>query len=205
MFYVIHIVFFLLTMITMGYHLPELSDKDTIIIIVGSCLWGADRIIRGTKILGYSIGNFATLVPLENGGTRIFLQKAPFGAKAGEHVFLWIPSVRMFETHPFTIVRVDQGGVEFVVARQDGFTRDLYDHAVGNPGKRVRASIDGPYGINPCFEGAEKVVLIAGGSGASFSAGIGVELAKKNSNGMKIEFIWVLRNQGMYIRVPFSY
>lgn len=144
----------------------------------------------------FSLGNFATLVPLENGGTRIVLKKIPRWAKAGTHVFLWIPAIRKIETHPFTIVRTQGGGAEFVVAKQDGFTRDLYDYAAANPGARIRASVDGPYGTTPCFEDADKVILVAGGSGASYSAGVAVQLASRmDLRRAIIEFWWVIRDE----------
>lgn len=145
LFYVLHILFFVFSIIIVGFHRPDLTDRVFIVVVLGAAMWGSDRLLRSSKMLVFSIGNFATLVPQENGGIRIFLEKAPKWAKAGEHAFLWIPSIRKFETHPFTIARVQDGGAEFVIAKQDGFTRDLYDFAIRNPGGSLRASVDGPY------------------------------------------------------------
>lgn len=194
-FYVLHIFMFTSLLVILGYHRPDLEDKVYIAVVFSSAIWFSDRLLRSTKILLFSFGNFATIVPLDNGGVRVFLQKAPRWAKAGEHVFLWIPTIRTFETHPFTIARLQDGGAEFVVAKQDGFTKKLHDFAVKNPGGSIRASVDGPYGYMPDFDSVDKVVLIAGGSGASYSAGVAVELAKRSPATLAIEFIWALRDE----------
>ena len=68
-----------------------------------------------------------------------------------------------------------------------------------NPDAILRASIDGPYGAIPNFsKTADKVILIAGGSGASFTFGIALDMLKKLESKSKttIEFIWTVREQG---------
>ena len=57
----------------------------------------------------------------------------------GSHAFLWIPSIRFLETHPFTMVLTDP--VEFVVRIYDGFTAHLYTLANAHPGRRLRARL----------------------------------------------------------------
>lgn len=199
-FYVLHIFFFVFLMIVVGFHRPDLTDRVFIVVVLGAAMWFSDRLLRSTKILVFSFGNSATLVPQENGGIRIFLKKAPKWAKAGEHTFLWLPAIRKFETHPFTIARIQDGGAEFVVAKQDGFTRDLYDFAIRNPGGSIRASVDGPYGYMPDFGSVDKVILLAGGSGASYSAGVAVQLVKTAPVNVAVEFIWALRDEGKSIK-----
>lgn len=115
---------------------------------------------------------------------------------AGKHVFIQLPSIRTIELHPFTISAMDP--LELVVAGRDGFTRDLHEFAVKQPGREVKATLDGPYGTMPDFSRANRVVFIAGGSGASFTSGVAVEFMRTlgASSGVTIDFTWVVRHEG---------
>lgn len=128
------------------------------------------------------------------------LRKSSCRAVAGSHAFLWVPAIRATETHPFTIVSTKP--LEFMVAAYDGFTSDLHAYALKNPGKSLKASIDGPYGNVPNFADFTKVVFIAGGSGASFTFGVTVNLIHNLGDSQKtaIEFIWAVRDQGKHFR-----
>ena len=68
-----------------------------------------------------------------------------------------------------------------------------------HPGARLKALIDGPYGALNFDNDADKVVLIAGGSGASFTFGVALEMIKKteNTTRINIEFIWTVKEQGI--------
>ncbi|TVY49572.1 Ferric/cupric reductase transmembrane component, partial [Lachnellula occidentalis] len=196
-FYVTHVVLFIVIIILVGMHRPDFAKKTVIGVIVIGSLWFADRVIRSLRTLFFSFGNTATLTPLSHGGTRVVLRKSPGRAIPGTHCFLWIPGVRALESHPFTITSTKP--LELVVAAYDGFTRDLHAAAVKNPGLPLKASIDGPYGNIPNFANFTKVVLIAGGSGASFTVGIAVDLLRRlaTSQSTTIEFIWTVREPEM--------
>jgi hypothetical protein len=58
-FYIIHLTMFMLMMITVAMHRPDLADKEVIVILVAASMWGSDRIIRGLRILYHSRGNEA--------------------------------------------------------------------------------------------------------------------------------------------------
>lgn len=206
-FLAVHIPCFIVAVITAGYHQPNLAKKGLLIgPIVMAVIWGTDRLIRGTRMLANLLGGtYAVIEPLPHGGTRIVLSKKPFGfsgaTAAGRHAFVWIPGIRTFESHPFTIASADSASAEFVVNSYDGFTRDLHTHAVQNPGARLRVAVDGPYGTMPDPLAFDKVVLIAGGSGATFTFG----LAARMLNGMgaeaqkEIVFIWAVKTQGEFM------
>lgn len=79
----------------------------------------------------------------------------------------------------------------------DGFTRDLYKAAQASPGKSLRCSVDGAYGQVPNFKVFDKVVLVAGGSGASFTFAIALDLIEASKKAvMSIDFIWIVRHEG---------
>jgi predicted ferric reductase len=201
LFYVTHIMIYILILINAGFHRPDFALKTVIITIFTASMWSSDRILRLCRILWYSYGNGATITPLPNGGTRIVLRRSPSRAVPGTHCFLWIPKIRLAETHPFTVVSVTSHALEFVVASYDGFTKDLHEYATQHPGASLRSSIDGPYGAIPAFaKDADKVVLIAGGSGASFTIAVALDMVKKFGDSTKttIDFVWAVKEQGIY-------
>jgi predicted ferric reductase len=196
-FHIIHIIMAALILITAGMHRPDITMVGKIVIIAAS-LWIADRTLRFLKLAFHSFGNTATTMALPHGGIRIALKKTPIGAAPGTHCFLWIQGIRATECHPFTIL--SKNPLEMVVAAYDGFTRDLHAHALKNPEQLLRASVDGPYGIVPDFTLYNKVLFISGGSGASVTCGVSVDLLRKlrESTTTTIEFVWVLKEQGRF-------
>ncbi|KAF4468407.1 ferric-chelate reductase [Fusarium albosuccineum] len=195
LFYYLHVTFWILAIITTGLHQPEPSKKVIYATGVAAGIWGLERLVRFVRLLVCSINNTVTLLPLPNGGTRVTLAKPPLGSASGKHGFLWIPAVRAAETHPFTMVATDP--LEFVVAAHDGFTQTLHKYAAQNPGIKLKASVEGPYGTFPDAREYDKVVFVAGGSGASFTVGAALDILKKLSHDEEKEvvFIWMIKNQ----------
>ena len=195
LFYYMHISFWIVGIVMVGLHQPEVSKKIIFATCVAGGIWVLDRLVRMARVAMYSFSNEATLHPLPNGGTRITLKKAPMGAKSGKHCFLWIPKIRSCETHPFTIASADP--VEFVIASYDGFTRDLHQYALKNPGVSLKASVDGPYGTFPSPTDCDEMILVAGGSGASFVFGAALNALKvMAADEMKrITIIWTVKQQ----------
>ncbi|KAK7723173.1 hypothetical protein SLS63_008946 [Diaporthe eres] len=192
-FYVSHIIFFIVALICAAYHQPDLEDGLIIIFALIAAMWGTDRLLRTSRMWYRAVNNEAMLEPLPNGGTKITLTKRPRGVVPGKHCFVWIPKIRLLEAHPFTVVASEP--MEFVVNSYDGFTRDLRKYALENPGIRLKASVDGPYGTFPDPLEYDKVILIAGGSGASFTFGLAVNLLERmGPESLKnITFIWAVR------------
>ncbi|KAJ5812229.1 hypothetical protein N7474_008530 [Penicillium riverlandense] len=192
-FYMMHVTMFILIMVTLGMHRPEFKDSTIIITIFIACLWMYDRIVRTGKLCWNFFGNYATITPLPNNAIRVQLSR-PIYSRPGSHAFLWVPAIRWVETHPFTMVSADP--VQFVIRVYDGFTRDLYKAAQSSPGQSLRCSVDGGYGQVPNFRVFDKVVLVAGGSGASFTFAVALKLieniAEKRA-AKSIDFIWAVQ------------
>lgn len=195
LFYYIHVTFWIVAIITTGLHQPEPSKKVLYAAAVAGGIWFLERIVRFIRIVINSTNNTVTLMPLPNGGTRVTLTKAPLRSAPGKHGFLWIPAVRAAETHPFTIVATSP--LEFVVAAHDGFTQTLHKYALQSPGIKLKASVEGPYGTFPDASEYDKVVLVAGGSGASFTVGAALNMLEKlgEEDVKEVEFIWMIKNQ----------
>ncbi|KAF5680206.1 ferric-chelate reductase [Fusarium circinatum] len=116
-------------------------------------------------------------------------------ALPGSHCFLWIPRLRLFESHPFTIVSNDSCGLELVMKSHEGFTKAVGSFANEHLRTSLWASIDGPYGSLPDVSNYDKLILIAGGSGAAFTFGVMNRLMIKREKLAicSIEFVWAVR------------
>jgi len=193
-FYKIHIFLYLMIVINIGMHQPVLAVRVVPVVSTLGTLWCIDRLIRTVRMLYYSQGNTVSLIPLPNGSTRVVF-KRHINCDPGSHAFVWIPAIRAFETHPFTIASATN--TEFVVRKQTGFTADLHEYAQKHPNGELRAFFDGPYGTVPNFHAFEKVVLLAGGSGASFTFAVALDFITqtKNKRTKAIEFVWVVKEE----------
>lgn len=169
-FYIVHIIMFMVVIIGVGMHRPDFKTQSIYIIIFSACIWFSDRLLRGTRILINSVNNRATIYPLPQGGVWIVMRRTPWRTIPGTHVFLCIPKIRAIETHPFTVVSTNP--LEVVISSQDGFTGDLYHLASKRPSAVLSASCDGPYGTLPNFAKFDHVILVAGGSGATFTISV---------------------------------
>lgn len=197
LFYVVHVVLFTVMLVTLGLHRPEVNkEKIAIIACLAAGLWVADRLIRMGRLVYNSVNNEAALHPLPQGGTQILLKKPLHRAVPGTHCFVWLPRVRLFETHPFTIVATSP--TELIVNSYNGFTRSLHTYATKNPGATLRVSLEGPYGTFPDPILFDKVICVAGGSGATFTFGMASNMLQKMTENTKssIDFIWAVRSRG---------
>lgn len=198
LFYVVHVVLFTVMLVTLGLHRPEVNkEKIAIIACIAAGLWGADRLIRMSRLVYNSVNNEATIHPLPQGGTQILLKKPLHRAMPGAHCFVWLPRVRLFETHPFTIVATSP--TELIVNSYNGFTKSLHKYAAKNPGAALKVSLEGPYGTFPDPILFDKVICVAGGSGATFTFGMASNMLQKMTEHTKssIEFIWAVKSRGM--------
>ncbi|KAI2470946.1 ferric reductase NAD binding domain-containing protein [Annulohypoxylon bovei var. microspora] len=194
LFYIAHVILFLAIVVGLGLHRPEFKAEQTLYAtVILAALWFADRLIRVCRLAYNSINNEANIYALPDGGTRIVLKKPISRARPGKHCYVWLPKIRTFETHPFTIVANDP--FELVINSYSGFTRSLHDHAMKNPGASLKVSVEGPYGTLPDPMDFDKVVLVAGGSGATFTFGIASDMLSRMSENSKqqIDFIWAVK------------
>ncbi|KAI0777451.1 iron reductase [Trametes elegans] len=131
------------------------------------------------------------------------------------------------EAHPFTIASVDDadfqpsanrrgrdaekdaaaaeaGGADptpywkelvFLINVREGFTRRLADIAERNG--QVKVLVNGPYGFSPNLDNDDTVVLVAGGSGVSYTLstflGVLSRVKKNKSKCTRLVFIWAIR------------
>lgn len=177
-----------------GLHQPDIKTGSLVIVIVSASMWVLDRLWRAYKWVYHGINGYCTISPLPQGATRVVLSKTA-KCRPGDHVLLWLPGVSLLERHPFSVM--SETPLELVIAARNGFTQRLYKAACRNPGGRYRASMEGPYGRMPDVGRFNKVLLIAGGSGATFALSIARDwMMKCNTSDLsqKLHFVWVVKS-----------
>lgn len=170
--------------------------------------WGA-RLIHGVLQNTHMLGRLKSTVPgytarfeaLPGDVTRITIEDVDFCWKAGQHVYINIPSLRPLEMHPFTIENVpeslDSRNLSILVQARSGFSRAVYNAAAEAEGidRRRRAFLSGPWGTPPQLSHYETVVLIACSSGASFIVPLLQDLVQKHGCVRNVELHWIVRTE----------
>ncbi len=144
---------------------------------------------------------------LRSGVTRLDLHKPEgFTHRAGDFVFLRIPSVAKHEWHPLTISSAPERGVLSLHVRALGdwtaAVRQLAEtRALGGPAADLPAFVDGPYGApsTDVFR-SRRPVLIAGGIGVTPFASVleSIVLRSRTNAALaidRVDFVWLNRDQ----------
>lgn len=178
------------------------------------------------RMLRYRIKD-ATLVPVDQNMTLIHIHDCDDGWQAGQHVRLRVFfNGRLLESHPLTVLTappstscVGTGTLALAARAQGDWTRALNEYArheqerlsLGQgekhcaPGVPVQVMFDGAYGGCSIDLGDyESVMLVAGGSGATFTLGLLDDIVGRcvrlgRAGGEKtrrIEFVWCIRSFG---------
>ncbi|KAJ7358425.1 FAD-binding domain-containing protein, partial [Mycena albidolilacea] len=168
------------------------------------------RVVRATLTPGT-----ATVTVLENHTlhVRIAVPKR-FRWSAGQHVFVrfLVGPLHWASNHPFTIANAPpEGGkqyLEIVLRARDGITKALLEKAASAQTKGettpVTVFVDGPYGHSGLANDLrrfDRVLFLAGGSGASFTIPLVVDLARNTSArpaGATIQFVVAVREGGAF-------
>ncbi|OQN98169.1 hypothetical protein B0A48_16001 [Cryoendolithus antarcticus] len=164
-------------------------------------------VLRNTHILSWRTakapGYAATAEALPGNMTRLTIAHADFTWRAGQHIHLWLPTIRPFEVHPFTIASIpvrssstSSNTLEVMIKAHSGFTRTLYNAAKKDAltGKKRRVFINGPWGMPPDLRHFETVVLISCASGASYIAPMLRRLVTSTGCVAKLHVHWIIRS-----------
>lgn len=158
--------------------------------------------------LAYGMRHTAHLYPLADGThllVRIPIDPSLVARSAipvdvawapGQHVFLRFFGLgwHSVSAHPFTICSLPPPSsspseksfevpeLRFVIKPAGGLTRKLFALAREKPGQGVRVSLDGPYGgVGRRMGEFERVLVVAGGSGAGFTLPVVEEVLRRNA------------------------
>lgn len=195
-FYALHVALTTIILAATLVHVQKISWSAIAIVIAAAVFWSSDRLVRLIRWFDFSRGNYCTLTPLPAGTTRVVMHRS-IKARPGSHAPLRIPSIRRFQSHPFTLV--SSNPAEFVVAGRNGFSRAIHEDAVQSPGKVLRAGIEGAYGQVPDLNVYDKILLFAGGSGITFTMALAVDWLRRREqtdSGRKLHLVWSFRSRG---------
>ena len=136
--------------------------------------------------------------------------------RPGQHCFLRIPTLSVFDNHPFTIAsapssnndienasekRTEANVLSFLVRRREGFTRKLATHARAKTDISLRAFVDGPYGgLTRKIENSyDSIILVAGGGGITASISWLLYLATRMRAAdvavKHVKLVWVVKEE----------
>ena len=232
-FFIQHIVTYIGFLTAVYLHLPA-EVKVYVWIPMGLVIF--DRSIRTLFVIYNNLSLFhpnarrngimtckATFQPLGCEATRIIINKPPINWKAGQHVYLACHSISPLQSHPFTIASLPEDGhMEFLIKRRKGTTKRFFAHAEKYQNlplsmtdipasSKVLALIDGPYGHMRPLRQFDSILLVAGGSGSTFTVPLMRETVARwkdeNSSTWNIlggaatkyiRFIWVIKSREQY-------
>ncbi|KAK8090480.1 hypothetical protein PG997_005441 [Apiospora hydei] len=133
---------------------------------------------------GQRFGHQTQIAAVGDAITVLTIKDVHFKWRAGQHLYLWLPSVGAFETHPFTIASAHQmpetcicNSIQLVIRSHSGFSKRLHAYAKkmeagstsGKKKQTLTAWVAGPYGRPPRWDIFETLVLISASTGASFT------------------------------------
>lgn len=153
---------------------------------------------------------------------RVNIQVArPWSFRPGQHVFLTIPSIGLWTSHPFSVAWSNEGGQDsekglgldevdlpsyhgttfsFVVRRRAGFTNSLFQRAEKSLNRRIslRAFVEGPYGGTKSLDSYGTVMLFANGVGITHQVPFVRDLIAGFANGTvalrRLCLVWVIQS-----------
>jgi NAD(P)H-flavin reductase len=130
---------------------------------------------NGTKMLGHKV----EVRVAGSDVTAVTIKDVHLSWKPGQHLYLWLPRLGLFESHPFTIAtpyKTSKGchcnEIQLAVKVQAGFSRRIHRYAQRtqeSPNRSLVGFIAGPYGVPPKWEAYETLILISASTGASFT------------------------------------
>ncbi|CEI38562.1 unnamed protein product [Fusarium venenatum] len=134
--------------------------------------------------------------------TVITIKDVHFKWKAGQHIYLWLPRLGLFEAHPYTIACAHKLGgtcccnsIQLVVRAHAGFSKRIHEYATKNAASELTGFVSGPYGVPPQWDIYETLVLIGASTGASFVVPIleSIAAAQKANCTRRVEVILTAR------------
>lgn len=188
-------------------------------------LWGIDRFLRLYRLVKVNVGRKITTAHVEalpGDAVRVTIRMTrPWKFRPGQHLYLYMPKVGLWTSHPFTISWSDDKQrvafddeklslhrqdiyqsdktMSLIIRRRTGFTDKLFKKAFESPDKSftTTAFAEGPYGKIDTLGSYGTVVLVAGGVGITHPVPYVRELVAGYANGVvatrRITLVWVIQ------------
>ena len=220
----VHILLAIIAVVVLWLHLIGLPHQKQLLLPAIVC-WVIERFARFYLLIRNNIGKGVTKAEVEalpGDAVRITLRIAkPWKFKPGQHVYMYMPSVGLWTSHPFTLAwsqEVDSNSNEkalpmsrqdilaskttsmsLIVRRRTGFTDKMWLKAErSNEGKfMTTAFVEGPYG-DQSFQSYGTVMLFAAGIGITHQVPHVRDLVAAYSNGTcatrKVVLVWIIQS-----------
>jgi predicted ferric reductase len=197
-------------------------------LLAAIILWALERATRLLSIIYRNLGSGSTTATVEampGECMRITLRMArPWTFRPGQHIYLYIPAVGWWTSHPFSVgwseaenVITDEKSplpmskqdllgapqketVSLLVRRRTGFTDKLFQRASNAIGFRVtlRAFAEGPYGNIHSMDSYGTVMLFAGGVGITHHVPFVRHLVAGFAEGTvatrRVTLVWIIQS-----------
>lgn len=221
----VHILLALVATIAIWMHLT--GDPHQNLVLGAIICWGFERLYRFFTILRVNIGQGVTHAEVEalpGEAMKVTLRVVrPWRFRPGQHVYLYMPSVGLWTSHPFTIAwsqettsYPDEKGLpsrnqnilsrssksthmSLIIRRRTGFTDRLWQKAERSPsGKFIaKAFVEGPYGSKN-FKSYGTVMLWAAGVGITQQVPHVRDLVRAYANGTcatrRVTLVWIIQS-----------
>ncbi|CRG85905.1 hypothetical protein PISL3812_02908 [Talaromyces islandicus] len=219
-----HILLALMAFVALWLHLKEFPQL--VYLEVALIAWGIERFVRFAintyrNILGSK--TTAVVQSLPGDAMRITLRLArPWTVRPGQHMYLYIPSVGLWTSHPFSVawseseralteekglvmtrqdlMSAQKETISLLVRRRTGFTDTLYKRAEKGVGGQISvfALAEGPYGGLHSLDSYGTVVLFAGGVGITHHVPFIRQLVQGYADGMvaarRVTLVWTIQS-----------
>ncbi|KAH6890304.1 ferric reductase like transmembrane component-domain-containing protein [Thelonectria olida] len=229
-FKVVHIALAILAIYGLWIHFDLIhkyggTEKYLIWLKVCIGLWAFDRAARVLRTLVSHVGGSRSRTIVEalpGNAVRLTTTLArPWSTRPGQHAYLYMPSISLWQSHPFSIAWVDgvedpstdrlastrqdlmapqQQRVSYIIRARTGFTDNLYKKAAAAPGGRLETTCysEGPYGGTHSLDSYGTVVLFAGGVGITHQVPYVQRLVNGFADGTvatrKILLVWTIQS-----------
>lgn len=223
-FKILHIALAMLSIVGLYYHIDMggLAQMRYLYIVIG--LWAADRAARMVRViwLNFGGGHRTIVEALPGNALRVTMTLArPWHAHAGQHAYLYMPSISYWQSHPFSVSwyegtddltadrlasnhkdrkLMEKMQVAFVIRARTGYTDKLYQKVAAAPAGKMELTtyVEGPYGAKHALDSYGTVVLFAGGVGVTHQVPYVRELVAGFAQGTvatrKILLVWTIQS-----------
>ncbi|KAL8852094.1 MAG: hypothetical protein Q9221_003024 [Calogaya cf. arnoldii] len=207
LFFLIHVATSILLLPMLYFHVPHLR----VYILESALIYVI--LIAQRNISTQTVPN-AEITHLTNNLLSITIPLAPSSSLStttnihpGQHIYLSLPSHSKLRLNPFTIANLHRKDthIRLIVRTLNGTTRLLSNHASSTPKTppsspittTIPLKIEGPYGSASTFPNLStynRILLVAGGVGATFTMPIYRHLISQSQNiDQAIRFIWAVK------------
>ncbi|KAL2868246.1 ferric reductase family protein [Aspergillus lucknowensis] len=220
----LHIAIVIVSFVFLWVHLDGRNAQN--FLLASIILWALERTARLVIIVYRNIGRGSTTAVVEalpGDAMRITLKLSrPWTFEPGQHLYLYIPAIGWWMSHPFSVGWSDvedvmgnekslpishrdvlgpqKTTVSLLIRRRTGFTDKLFQRAVSAVDCRVSltAFAEGPYGSIHSMDSYGSVLLFAGGVGITHLVPFTRHLVQGFADGTvaarRVTLVWIIQS-----------